>query len=242
MSRCADFEFRVAHRVRRPSRFGYARARIVGYMPPGPDAEDIALWHALHDDGDQEDIDAAELEQALQLQTELKARAHTRQARATETARLCTAQQPAAEGGAGGCAAADGSAAEGEAVDGGGGPLYEIGQEVLCEQAGALYPAKVRPTPGSTKTNQPTGPPETNHPHGRRSPSQNCGVLIHPPGPPPPWPSIGGARSWRSSRRKPTTPPGTWSGSIRSTFRGGRSGAPSGLINAHAANIDYHRT
>eukprot|EP01052_Picozoa_sp_SAG31_P014936 SAG31_NODE_945_length_10834_cov_16.777084_3_plen_101_part_00 len=30
---------------------------FAGYMPPGPDDEDMALWHALHEDGDQEDLE-----------------------------------------------------------------------------------------------------------------------------------------------------------------------------------------
>ena len=34
---------------------------IVGHLPPGDDADDFALWHVMHDDGDEEDLEAAEV-------------------------------------------------------------------------------------------------------------------------------------------------------------------------------------
>eukprot|EP00750_Incisomonas_marina_P029660 INCI7211.17.p1 GENE.INCI7211.17~~INCI7211.17.p1 ORF type:complete len:1023 (-),score=278.41 INCI7211.17:34-3102(-) len=38
---------------------------IVSWLPPGEDPEDEPLWHVVHDDGDEEDLDADELKTAL---------------------------------------------------------------------------------------------------------------------------------------------------------------------------------
>ena len=42
---------------------GASEGTVVGYLPP--DGADMALWHILHDDGDQEDLEESELEEAM---------------------------------------------------------------------------------------------------------------------------------------------------------------------------------
>jgi len=44
---------------------GLSEAVVVRYLPPK--GEDPALWHVVHDDGDEEDLEAEELEQAIEL-------------------------------------------------------------------------------------------------------------------------------------------------------------------------------
>ena len=39
---------------------------IVSWLPPGEDPTDEPLWHVVHDDGDEEDLDADELKTALE--------------------------------------------------------------------------------------------------------------------------------------------------------------------------------
>ena len=56
----------IGARVRRL--FAKAEAQdgtIVSWLPPGEDPEDEPLWHVVHDDGDEEDLDATELKEAL---------------------------------------------------------------------------------------------------------------------------------------------------------------------------------
>lgn len=36
---------------------------IVGWLPP--EGEDIALWHVVHDDGDEEDLEETEVKDSL---------------------------------------------------------------------------------------------------------------------------------------------------------------------------------
>jgi hypothetical protein len=45
--------------------------RVVAWMPPGEDKEDFALWHVVHDDGDEEDLEEEEVEQAIALYKQL---------------------------------------------------------------------------------------------------------------------------------------------------------------------------
>ena len=40
---------------------------IVGYLPPGEDADDFAMWHAMHDDGDDEDLEEQEVLDGIRL-------------------------------------------------------------------------------------------------------------------------------------------------------------------------------
>ena len=42
-------------------------ARVVGYLRPGNGADELALWHVVHDDGDEEDLDLQELQDGLAL-------------------------------------------------------------------------------------------------------------------------------------------------------------------------------
>ena len=37
-------------------------ATVVGYLPEGVEAEDMELWHAMHDPNDPEDADGEDLE------------------------------------------------------------------------------------------------------------------------------------------------------------------------------------
>jgi hypothetical protein len=43
---------------------------IAGYLPPGDSAEDFALWHAMHDDGDDEDLEEAEVQEGIRCHSE----------------------------------------------------------------------------------------------------------------------------------------------------------------------------
>jgi hypothetical protein len=43
---------------------------VGGYLPPGDSAEDHALWHAMHEDGDDEDLEEAEVQEAIQCHSE----------------------------------------------------------------------------------------------------------------------------------------------------------------------------
>ena len=40
---------------------------IVGYLPPGEEADDFAMWHVMHDDGDDEDLEQDEVVQGSLL-------------------------------------------------------------------------------------------------------------------------------------------------------------------------------
>lgn len=96
-------------------------------MPPGPDDEDMALWHALHEDGDQEDLEESELLLATQHCKQLKTRAAQRQAAAFSRAKDLL--QTAAEKESG----SESSTAHVQGASDGG-PVFTIGQDVLCEQ------------------------------------------------------------------------------------------------------------
>jgi len=57
--------------VRIFEKFGEICGRVTRYLPPGTDvAEDPALWHIIHDDGDEEDLEKHEIENALQAYVE----------------------------------------------------------------------------------------------------------------------------------------------------------------------------
>lgn len=44
--------------------------KVVGHLPPGEDPSDEALFHVWHDDGDDEDLDRAEVEAAAEAYTD----------------------------------------------------------------------------------------------------------------------------------------------------------------------------
>ena len=48
---------------------------LVGYLPPGENEDDFAMWHMVHDGGDDdEDLEAAEVEEGIKCYEEFKAR------------------------------------------------------------------------------------------------------------------------------------------------------------------------
>ena len=58
----------LGRRVRRPFGYGFAKGRIVAYLPEGKlEEEEYEMWHVIHDhDGDHEDLEKAEIELAIQ--------------------------------------------------------------------------------------------------------------------------------------------------------------------------------
>ena len=43
----------------------YTLATVVGYLPQGEDEDDFEMWHVIHDDGDDQDLERHEIEPAI---------------------------------------------------------------------------------------------------------------------------------------------------------------------------------
>ena len=73
-----------------------ALGKIVAWVPE--EGEDEALWHMVHDDGDEEDLDEGEMREALQLCASLEpAAGDSGTATATATAATAATAAPADE-------------------------------------------------------------------------------------------------------------------------------------------------
>eukprot|EP01052_Picozoa_sp_SAG31_P052963 SAG31_NODE_13339_length_876_cov_0.851995_1_plen_222_part_10 len=61
----------IGQRIRRSYPVGghdhVVNGTIVGYLPPGEEADDFALWHVMHDDGDDEDLEEQEVLDGIRL-------------------------------------------------------------------------------------------------------------------------------------------------------------------------------
>ena len=60
----------IGAQVRKQFKTQIVGARVVGYLRPGKGADELALWHVVHDDGDEtreEDLDLQELQDGFAL-------------------------------------------------------------------------------------------------------------------------------------------------------------------------------
>ena len=55
---------RLVWDVHTPSQ-NYTLATVVGYLPQGEDEDDFEMWHVIHDDGDDQDLERHEIEPAI---------------------------------------------------------------------------------------------------------------------------------------------------------------------------------
>lgn len=120
----------LGRRVRRPFGYGFAKGTIVAYLPEGNlDEEEYEMWHVIHDhDGDHEDLEKAEIDAAL------TAWEHYKQ---TELARSASGADTDA-------AKANVRAGKGEPREGAGqAASFEEGENVLAENRGIIYQAKI---------------------------------------------------------------------------------------------------
>jgi mortality factor 4-like protein 1 len=147
-------------RVRRPFGYGFAKGRIVAYLPEGNlDEEEYEMWHVIHDhDGDHEDLEKGEIEVARKAWEDYTQAELARKSDGKEDSKgsgggveadgaaldAGSGEGEAAAGGAEGgqqAPAADAGAAEGGGD--GGRPSFEEGENVLADNAGTIYPAKI---------------------------------------------------------------------------------------------------
>ena len=61
--------------------------RVVSWVPANPSEGDQALWHVRHNDGDEEDLDEAEMKAALKLAAKVARKLKQEQQRAREQQR-----------------------------------------------------------------------------------------------------------------------------------------------------------
>lgn len=128
----------LGKRVRRPFGYGFAKAKIVAYLPEGAPAEqEPEMWHIIHDfDGDHEDLEKDEIEAAVKAWDDYT------------VAELARKSSSVSEGGSGAVegaekqATADGEGGSGDAAAAAA-AVFEVGKNVLADNLGTIYPAKV---------------------------------------------------------------------------------------------------
>ena len=67
--------------------------RVLSWVPANPENGDQALWHVHHNDGDEEDLDEAEMKAALRLAAKVARKAKQGQQRAREQQQQLLLQQ-----------------------------------------------------------------------------------------------------------------------------------------------------
>lgn len=133
----------LGRRVRRPFGYGYAKGTIVAYLPEGDlKEEEYEMWHVIHDhDGDHEDLEQHETDAALAAWEHYEQAELARDANGDgkgEGADGSAGAEMDAEPGTGAAPDATGQIAAKQ-----GGPSFEEGENVLADNSGSIYAAKI---------------------------------------------------------------------------------------------------